>query len=399
MGKIVNFKRYPQTLQFAKHNLKTEINYRLMTGNGNVHMKHSYNHARPAAIEAPLAAFAWSSLQPRTSKWRCQSYWSRASELQRTSAPSLHVLERPKFRFSLLQITPGRFRNQECICSDPPAAKKTSGQPFRPRGGAVRGGPAARILRDWQPPHPEISTALPPDCSSQNTLQPKLSRKLTCANNWQQCPPSFSKIAASTVAMLALTLYPLTHLEQPPLINSERFCNRIKPQAQEDMIGDRLAMVASTRETPYSSGQLALPSNEIVDVNGYKVKASIAMVLAATIEKDGDIVTNCLHKSASMKALLLEVVCSIFQRLLSGSSAVDTSGMEDIENGVLDAEAANLEVSWLQDHLARFLLVEKTGQRSSLLKEESHIYVTKDCQSNGNGKQSRTIIPHYVLYF
>ncbi|KAK3004924.1 hypothetical protein RJ639_019694 [Escallonia herrerae] len=93
------------------------------------------------------------------------------------------------------------------------------------------------------------------------------------------------------------------------------------------------------------------------------------MVLAATFEKDGDIITNCLHKSASVKALLLEVVCSIFQRLLSGSSAVDISEMKDIENGVSDAEAANLEVSWLQDHLARFLLVEKTGQWSSLLKE------------------------------
>ncbi|KAK2965133.1 hypothetical protein RJ640_005296 [Escallonia rubra] len=159
------------------------------------------------------------------------------------------------------------------------------------------------------------------------------------------------------------------HVKRPAVISPSASCNRVNRQSRKDKTGNKLAMATSIRAKRPLSSQLAIACSQKVEVNGYKVNASSAAVLAAIFEKHGDIAANCLHKSPSVKAFFLEVVCDVVQRLQCKGNAVDIPTLQEIENGVSDAEAANLEVSWLREHLGSIHELAKAGQRSSSLKE------------------------------
>ncbi|KAK3035804.1 hypothetical protein RJ639_034620 [Escallonia herrerae] len=156
---------------------------------------------------------------------------------------------------------------------------------------------------------------------------------------------------------------------RPAVISSSASCNRVNRQSRKDKTGNKLAMATSIRANRPFSSQLAIACSEKVEVNGYKVNASSAAVLTAIFEKHGDIAANCLHKSPSVKAFFLEVVCDFVQRLQCEGNAIDIPTLQEIENGVSDAEAANLEVSWLREDLRAIHELANAGQRSSLLKE------------------------------
>ncbi|KAK3030080.1 hypothetical protein RJ639_037628 [Escallonia herrerae] len=163
------------------------------------------------------------------------------------------------------------------------------------------------------------------------------------------------------------------HVKRPAVISPSASCNRVNCRSRKDKTGNKLAMATSIRAKRPFSSQSAIACSEKVEVNGYKVNASSAAMLAAIFEKHGDIAANCLHKSPSVKAFFLEVVCDVVQRLhcplQCEGNAVDIPTLQEIENGVSDAEAANLEVSWLREHLRAIHELAKAGQRSSLLKE------------------------------
>ncbi|KAI3806921.1 hypothetical protein L1987_22839 [Smallanthus sonchifolius] len=77
---------------------------------------------------------------------------------------------------------------------------------------------------------------------------------------------------------------------------------------------------------------LHLSSSSIADINN---------VLA----KHGDIAAECLFKTDSMRSSILEVVCEVVRRVQTNDVI---EKMEEIESQVSDAEAANIDVSWLR---------------------------------------------------
>ncbi|XP_076934221.1 uncharacterized protein LOC143600409 [Bidens hawaiensis] len=105
----------------------------------------------------------------------------------------------------------------------------------------------------------------------------------------------------------------------------------------------------------------------IVYVRGYKVKQSIATILEAIFKKHGDIAANCVFKAPSTRTHFLEVVCEIVQR-------IQTNGMtkmvkDNIESKLSDAEAANINVSWIRANFEAFHKRKESGKKHSLLME------------------------------
>ncbi|CAK9157453.1 unnamed protein product [Ilex paraguariensis] len=161
-----------------------------------------------------------------------------------------------------------------------------------------------------------------------------------------------------------------THEQHPPTVTQMDTHNMSNPQSSQNEEGEKCLMeISSTLGTPMSTGQDAVALNGMIDVQGYSVKPSNAPVLRAIFAKYGDIATNCLYKSSSVRASLLDVVCSVVQRLLTNDNTVLMSYIEAIESEVSDAEKAKLKVSWLRKHLTKVHEIEAVGHRSSLLKE------------------------------
>lgn len=99
---------------------------------------------------------------------------------------------------------------------------------------------------------------------------------------------------------------------------------------------------------------LALPrkvsssQSGITCVQGYDVKKSTEPILKYIFKKHGDIAAECVLKTASARSSFLEIICEIVRRIQTNDV---NDEMEEIERQVSDAEAANINVSWLRAHL------------------------------------------------
>lgn len=169
-----------------------------------------------------------------------------------------------------------------------------------------------------------------------------------------------------------------------------RSCKRTKCRILQAEKGEKsLAEILSVSAEPQCPSQVANACSGTIDVHGYKVKASTAPLLGAIFAKHGDIAAHCLYKSAAVRASLLEVVCDIVKRLQSNPIESIISELQAIENEVSDAEAAKLQVSWLEQYLKKIREVEEVGQRSLLLKDmkANTILVTKAAKRDLEQKQ------------
>nr|GEY37876.1 phospholipase-like protein [Tanacetum cinerariifolium] len=106
-------------------------------------------------------------------------------------------------------------------------------------------------------------------------------------------------------------------------------------------------------DTPESAGQevpqnVSSPRSSVVSVHGYNVKESVAPILESIFKKHGDIAANCSFKTESIRASFLELVCDVVKQIQT-TELIAT--MEEIECKVSEAEAANINVSWLRSHL------------------------------------------------
>ncbi|MFS7909861.1 putative phospholipase [Helianthus anomalus] len=106
--------------------------------------------------------------------------------------------------------------------------------------------------------------------------------------------------------------------------------------------------------------------SDIVCVQGYKVKRSNATILEAIFKKHGDIASTCVFKTSSTRTHFLEVVCEVVKRIKTNNM---TEMAEDIECQVSDAEAANINVSWIRAHFEAFNKRKETRRKYSLLLE------------------------------
>lgn len=95
-------------------------------------------------------------------------------------------------------------------------------------------------------------------------------------------------------------------------------------------------------------------------------EASVAPVLESIFKKHGDIAAECVFKSISVRSSLLEVICEVARQIQTDSY---TEKMEEIECQVSDAEAANVNVSWLRAHFLAIHKRKEAVKKSSLLME------------------------------
>uniref|UniRef100_A0A251UXD5 Putative phospholipase-like, Aminotransferase-like, plant mobile domain protein n=2 Tax=Helianthus annuus TaxID=4232 RepID=A0A251UXD5_HELAN len=119
--------------------------------------------------------------------------------------------------------------------------------------------------------------------------------------------------------------------------------------------------------------------SDIICVQGYNVKQSVAPILESIFKKHGDIAADCLFKPASMRSSFLEIVCEAVSRIQTNDD------IEEIERQVLVAEAANVNVSWLRVHLDAIrahrkcsLLVE-TKANMGLVKKAALMDLRESC--------------------
>ncbi|GFP82790.1 hypothetical protein PHJA_000422100 [Phtheirospermum japonicum] len=122
-------------------------------------------------------------------------------------------------------------------------------------------------------------------------------------------------------------------------------------------------------EPTYSKSSVMPGDDNLVKINGYKVKTTSAPVLEAIFAKYGDIMANCVCKSTSVRASLLEVICNIVQRLQYDDVEAILSDLEDIENEISDLEASKIKVSWLHEHLAKLGEIAGFKEKSLELKK------------------------------
>ncbi|GJT96792.1 phospholipase-like protein [Tanacetum coccineum] len=104
-------------------------------------------------------------------------------------------------------------------------------------------------------------------------------------------------------------------------------------------------------------------------VQGYKVKQSVAAILKAIFKKYGDIASECVFKTVSMRESILEMVCEVFKQIQTNDITTIISKMGEIECNVSDAEAANINVSWLRFDLKTNLKWNKSQKRVSFAYE------------------------------
>lgn len=117
-----------------------------------------------------------------------------------------------------------------------------------------------------------------------------------------------------------------------------------------------------------ANDQVVEASSIPVDVGGYRVKAANAPILTSILAKYGDIAAHCMFTSAAVRASMLEVICDIVKRLQSNNSEDNILQLEAMETEVRDAEAAKIEVSWLQQCMKKFREAE-VGRSPSQLRE------------------------------
>ncbi|KAD4585536.1 hypothetical protein E3N88_23137 [Mikania micrantha] len=80
---------------------------------------------------------------------------------------------------------------------------------------------------------------------------------------------------------------------------------------------------------------------DIICVQGYKVKKSVAPTLESIFKKHGDIAAECVFKPASMRSSFLQIVCEVESQIQTTDYLEE---MEEIEQQLLATGAANINI-------------------------------------------------------
>ncbi|GKB00858.1 phospholipase-like protein [Tanacetum coccineum] len=78
---------------------------------------------------------------------------------------------------------------------------------------------------------------------------------------------------------------------------------------------------------------------------------------------------ECVCKTASLRSSLLKVVCKVVRRIQTSDVTTILSEFKEIERQVLDAEATNINVSWLLAHMEAIQKRNEAMKKSTLLME------------------------------
>ncbi|KAK9066051.1 hypothetical protein SSX86_015453 [Deinandra increscens subsp. villosa] len=127
---------------------------------------------------------------------------------------------------------------------------------------------------------------------------------------------------------------------------------------------ERRELVENVSPMSDSVEKFASSESDIICIQGYKVKRSNATILEAIFKKHGDIAANCVLKTLSARTYLLEVICEVVRQIQT-QDLIEMG--EDIECQVSDAEAVNINVSWIRAHFDAIRKSKKTSENHSLL--------------------------------
>ncbi|XP_076920191.1 uncharacterized protein LOC143581249 [Bidens hawaiensis] len=106
--------------------------------------------------------------------------------------------------------------------------------------------------------------------------------------------------------------------------------------------------------------------SDMICIQGYKVKQSVAPILESIFKKHGDIASKCVFKPAPMRSSFLEIICEVVRRLQTN---YDIDNIEEMEQQVLASEEANINVSWLRSHLETIHKRKEASKKCNLLME------------------------------
>ncbi|MFS7950889.1 putative phospholipase [Helianthus anomalus] len=156
---------------------------------------------------------------------------------------------------------------------------------------------------------------------------------------------------------------PFDHVEDRVVVNYRNLLN-----ASSDYFNSYIVQVGKVSS-----------ESDIICVQGYNVKQSVAPILESIFKKHGDIAADCLFKPASMRSSFLEIVCEAVSRIQTNDD------IEEIEQQVVVAEAANINVSWLRVHLdtirarRKCSLLMETKANTSLVKRAALMDLRESC--------------------
>ncbi|KAL1809757.1 hypothetical protein ACET3Z_026747 [Daucus carota] len=151
--------------------------------------------------------------------------------------------------------------------------------------------------------------------------------------------------------------------------------SKLKPDGAERTKRRTVHDVHSKISPAHEASEHAGETSSIpVTVAGYRVKSANAPILTSIIARYGDIAAKCMFTSATVRASMLDVICDIVKRLQSGNAQQTLSRLDAMETELRDAEAAKIEVSWLQQCLTKCR--EAQGKIPSVLREmESSLWL------------------------
>ncbi|GJV68331.1 phospholipase-like protein, partial [Tanacetum coccineum] len=143
---------------------------------------------------------------------------------------------------------------------------------------------------------------------------------------------------------------------------------RMSTQAARKMVSATQTPTKKVSSTQAPLTKVSTTQSGLKSVQGYKVKKSVAPILEAIIKKHGDITSDCVFKTPSVRASILEVICEVVSRIQTNDVADTISEMEEMQCQVSAAEAKKINVSWLRQHLDAI-------QKSTVKKEKCTLLI------------------------
>nr|XP_043622837.1 uncharacterized protein LOC122594451 [Erigeron canadensis] len=133
------------------------------------------------------------------------------------------------------------------------------------------------------------------------------------------------------------------------------------------------------------------PKSGMCCVHGYKIRSSLAPTLTAILTKYGDIAAECIFQTLSVRSSFLKVVCKVVKQIQTSNVTTIITKLEEIERHVSDAEAANINVSWLWAHLAPLQKRKKAMKKLMEIKSKTAL-VKKSAQVDEKERYAKFLV-------
>nr|GEY75546.1 phospholipase-like protein [Tanacetum cinerariifolium] len=208
------------------------------------------------------------------------------------------------------------------------------------------------------------STQAPPEKVSSTEVPPeKVSSPLALPKKGASAQALTIKDLSTQTLPINGSSTPALHIKDP----SAQAQPRMSTQASRKMVRSTQAPTKKVSSTHALPTKVATTQSGLKSVQGYEVKKSIAPILEAIIKKHGDIASDCVFKTPTVRASILEVICEVVGRIQTNDVADTISEMEEMQCQVSAAEANKINVSWLRQHLDAIQKKTETKEKCSLL--------------------------------